>query len=207
MSDDPNTQAVVDETKTPAQPGAAVEDAREVDDLDKLLSEYGERPKPSPTQPERADTDEASKLLAIQMEIDGLKRFVSADKEAAESAKVMKDIRGDADSDIFTDGMILGWINGHPNSKTINEVWKNRENDPASAKRMIAGLKREFEKGPPSRLKELPDRNATEDRSAVTAAVRGASTKAPEGKAPDFKGMSDAEFRESVKKDYGFTPI
>ncbi len=53
------------------------------------------------------------------------------------------------------------------------------------------------------RIDSIP---VNQDREAVAAAVRGASKQAPEGRAPNFNNMSDNEFRDEVKKTYGFTP-
>jgi hypothetical protein len=48
----------------------------------------------------------------------------------------------------------------------------------------------------------FPDKDATEDRMAVSAAVRGTSTTAPAETPPNYGAMTDAEF-EAEKKRIG----
>lgn len=48
------------------------------------------------------------------------------------------------------------------------------------------------------------DPEATEDRNMVVAAVRGATSRAPEDAPPNYSGQSNAEFRKTVKERYGF---
>lgn len=58
-------------------------------------------------------------------------------------------------------------------------------------------------------LKATPrpvDRDATEVREAVTAAVRGASAKVPADTPPDYGRMSNYDFNKSVREKYGFDP-
>jgi hypothetical protein len=53
------------------------------------------------------------------------------------------------------------------------------------------------------KFSKMPDKQATEDRETVAAAVRGASTRAPEGKAPNFAAMSDNDFQAEKDKLFG----
>jgi len=53
---------------------------------------------------------------------------------------------------------------------------------------------------------EAPDPQSTEDREAVTAAVMGATSDAPEGPPVNYADMTDADFRRTLKKNFGFTP-
>lgn len=53
----------------------------------------------------------------------------------------------------------------------------------------------------------IPDRDATEDRAAVSAAVRGSSYAPPPTKPPDYSRMSNREFGDAVEKQHGFRPI
>jgi hypothetical protein len=51
------------------------------------------------------------------------------------------------------------------------------------------------------------DTQATEDRAVVAAAVRGASTnRAPETPPPNYSTQNNAEYRRSVREQYGFDP-
>ena len=46
----------------------------------------------------------------------------------------------------------------------------------------------------------MPDPETTADVAAVAAAVRGASSMAPEEKAPNYGAMNDAEFKRELAK-------
>jgi hypothetical protein len=48
--------------------------------------------------------------------------------------------------------------------------------------------------------KSFPDRAATEDRAAVSAAVRGASGAMPEERPPNYGAMNDAQFKAELAK-------
>ena len=54
--------------------------------------------------------------------------------------------------------------------------------------------------------KHVPDPDATAEKWAVAAAVRGASGVALAEKPPDFDRMSNAEFSRTVKEKYGYDP-
>ena len=96
------------------------------------------------------------------------------------------------------------WLDAQARSDPrLAAAWSQRHANPKQFQKVVTGLSQSFAK----KYGKLPDKQATEDREAVTAAVRGASTRAPEGKAPDYSGKSDAEFREDVRKNYGFNPI
>lgn len=200
MSEQSTTQAVVDETKAPAQQGAEENNARVEtgDDLDTLLNEFDEGTKPAPaaTQPERkpeaaSETKEASAdILAAASEI-------RQERFQRDMTATIKDVRGDLPSDLYDDDFMQAWIDTQAKKDPrLANAWVNRNNNAQQFARVKAALGKEFAK----RYGKLPDRQATEDREAVTAAVRGASTKAPEGKAPDYSKMTDAEFASEKAK-------
>lgn len=193
MSEELTTQAVVDETKAPAQPGAAETNARETtgDDLDTLLSEYKpaetrppETPKPEQTGSANETKDAAREVLDARDEI----RRERFDKDMNDT---IAKVRGDMPKEYFDDDLVRAYIDGRATKDTrLADAWINRMRNPQQFAKVVEALGRDFAK----KYGKLPDKNATEDREAVTAAVRGASTKAPEGKAPDYSKMTDAEF-------------
>jgi hypothetical protein len=61
-------------------------------------------------------------------------------------------------------------------------------------------------KGLREHVKSLPDRNATADRDAVVAAMRGASGQAPVGRAPDYSRKSNREYADAVEQEHGYRP-
>ncbi len=74
-----------------------------------------------------------------------------------------------------------------------------KDANPRQWGRIKSELGREFKK----KFDRVPDLQVTEDRAAVVAAVRGASTKAPVEKPPNLGQMSDAEFRQYTRQ-FGF---
>jgi hypothetical protein len=197
------TQAVVDDAAAGAVPPAQAPNARdEGDDLDKLLSQYDQQTQSHaapPTQPEpkagpagdpKTQTDPVVTALA--------NRLFKQDMN-----ETIKQVRGNLDPAFFDEPFVKAWIDGQATQDPrLTKAWLERDSNPKQFQKVVDQLGRNFAK----KYGKLPDRNATEDREAVTAAVRGASTKAPEGKAPDFAGMSNVEYREAHKKEYGYYP-
>jgi hypothetical protein len=207
MSEAQATQTAVDApdaTATPVVEGNGAQN--KADDLDTLLSEFDEGANKTSaaaqTQPEpKTVTDNDLKQTYEQMrafvgEAQGL-RF-RQDMDAT-----IKDVRGDLDSDLFDADFVESWLDGQARKDPrLANAWANRSANPKAFQKVKTELGRNFQK----KYGKLPDKGATEDREAVTAAVRGASTQAPASKAPDFSGMSNAEFREAHKKHYGYYP-
>jgi hypothetical protein len=69
----------------------------------------------------------------------------------------------------------------------------------------VNGLSRECQKEFAD-IGRKPDAATTEDREAVSAAVRGASTAPPPTKAPDVSKLSNDELRKQTQEKYGYTP-
>ena len=89
------------------------------------------------------------------------------------------------------------------NPEFANAWEQRRESAEAEARfnRVVTQVVKAMEK----KARAVPryDRDATEDREAVTAAVRGASAKAPPEKPPDFSRMSPAEFDAAKDRLFG----
>lgn len=200
---DQTTQAAVDETETQVTP--AVEDAGaqgKTDDLDSFLNEYESQTKqPEPTSERKANADLESQVLELRTQLNSFVQSAAEKKNSEDLTNAIKEVRGNLD---VQDWMVEGWISHQARTNPkINDVWNNRENDPTAARRLLSSLKTKFA----GEQAKSPDRNATEDREAVAAAVRTASsTKAPEEKPPDYAVQNDGEFRQSVKKQYGYDP-
>lgn len=205
MSEATTEQTAVDATKAPALPGAADgQDARkDGDDVDALLNTFessvkpAPEPKPQPKPEPKAGTD------ATTPQPDPAVAEVRAYIRKQDMTKTVAAVRGDLDPERHDDRLVEAWLNVRATEDPrIANAWVNRHNSPQAFEKIVAHLGREFQK----KYGNLPDKQATEDREAVTAAVRGASTKAPEGKAPDFAGMSNSQYREEHKKLYGYYP-
>lgn len=202
MSEEQDTQTVVDDTKAPAQQGATdTVDARtnDGDELDKLLAEFeagGSDDKPSKSAKPDTKTD-TNELDALRRKVDDLEGALREDKVGADLKASIKEVRGDLDADHFDDDFMIAFLDGQARKDPrLREAFAQRNANPKQWGRVLTTLGKQFA----GKYGKMPDRQATEDREAVAAAVRGASTKAPEGKAPDFGRMSDGEYRDYLDK-------
>lgn len=201
MSEDQTTQAAVDETKAPAQPGAEVTSARADDDLDTLLAEFDgsktsspEPAKPATAAPAADDVNDASaEVLRARDEI-------RQDRFKRDMNDTIDKVRGDLPADFYDNTFMQAWIDAKASSDPrLATAWVQRNENPQKFKQVIGALGKEFAK----KYGKLPDRQATEDREAVTAAVRGSSTRAPEGKAPDYAAMTPGDFQAEKDRMFG----
>ena len=205
MSEAIKEQAAVDATKAPALPGAeAGQDARtDGDDVDALLNEFKTTVPTAEPQPQPKPEPKTVPAQATPQQTDPAVAEVREFIRRQDMTKAVTTVRGDLDPDRFDDRIVESWLNVRAREdERIANAWLQRHSNPKGFEKVVAQLGREFQK----QYGKMPDQRATEDREAVTAAVRGASTKAPEGKAPDYSGMSNAEFRAAHKRDYGYYP-
>lgn len=196
------TQAVVEEAETQVPP--AVEDTgaqSQPDELEALLSTYEQQATPKPQTEQTQNTDLAATVRSLQDTVDAIRRSDADRRNTEDLARAINDIKGNSD---VKDYVVEGWINAEARTNPrINDIWSNRDSDPQAARKLISSLKSKFAK----EQTQKSDPNATEDRAVVAAAVRNASSnRAPEEKPPDFAGLTDGEFRQQVKKEYGFDP-
>lgn len=211
-----NKQAVTDETDKTTESSQEAGSGARTDDLDELLSEYDEGTSKSVSKPDKGGDKKAKpepKSEADGELLDQVKQLVAAQTQRErddhtrrfneDMSNVVKNVRGELDAGYFDDNLVRAWIDAqameHPK---LADAWANRNDDPKRFQRVVDQLGRDFTK----KYGTLPDKQLTEDREAVTAAVRGSSTKAPEDKAPDVAKMSDAEYRAHVRKTYGYDP-
>jgi hypothetical protein len=202
MTDTHNTQTAVDATKTPAEPGVAGNDAQvNGDELDTLLSEFDKTAAPpaaaasSPAQ--AAGTDD---LKALADEVRGLRTERQQETFRRDMDVTIKNIRGDLSPEFFDDRIVEAWVDAEARADPrLSQAWNDRHTNPKGFQKVVDTLGRKFA----SKYGKLPDKQATDDREAVTAAVRGASTRAPEGQAPDYSKMNDREFLAEKDKLLG----
>ena len=208
MSEEQTTQAVVDDADTRAVPGSEADSARkdDVPDLDALLAEFDKEAKPvvSPSPVAGADTQPDVKALAARLQsIEGAVQRVSQFEFRRDMDELVKSVRGDLDPEVFDSDIVEAWIDGLARKDPrLQRAWLEREANPRQFNSIKESLGKSFRK----KFDKLPDRNVTEDREAVTAAVRGASTRAPEDKPTNYSGMSNAEYRKKVREEHGFDP-
>jgi len=195
-------QPVVDETQGSATPEPTVDGARnDGNDLDSLLSQFEQESAPrtppvspqTPTQqqqpPDRPQIDPSVKMLVDRFEKEDLQKLV-------------KTVQGDNPE--FDDIVAEAFIDAMARRDTrLQRAWLERVANPKAFEQISKQLAKEFAK----RTARKTDPQATEDREAVAAAVRGSSTnRTPESAPPDFSRMGSAEYRNAVREKYGFDP-
>lgn len=201
---DQNTQTAVDETKAPALPGAEVGQDAQTDgaDLDKLLKEFDTTVAPStatpqtaPAQPQ-ASGDDLAKLVEDHVGR-ALDQHQAKLKIETQYNALIEKIHTDTGA---SQRLVRGFIEelGRANPE-LGTKYFNAKTD-AERNRIAAAVTREFQKD--FKATQI-DEAATADHAAVTAAVRGASQRAPEAPPPDFSRMTDAEFAQAKDKMLG----
>lgn len=197
---DETKQAVVETTDTPPAAGSEVTGARnDEDELQKLLSQYEEATRPPPPPPPVAAATPEISVLANQMQnMNGELTAMRQEQFKNDIGKAVESIRGDLDPNVFDNELVESWLDAQARKdERLQKVWNQRHQNPRDWQRAQETLGKLFQ----TKIRgKLPDRNATEDRDAVAAAVRGASTQAPAEQPQNWKGMTNAEYREAVRK-------
>lgn len=200
MSEEQTTQAAVDETKAPAEQGAAETSAQDDVGLEALLAEFEGSKSETPATAKPDTKVEAATDTDAKTRLDALERQIYEQKFQQDIAPVVQHIKGAIPDGVLTDAEILDLLDAKAKrDPRLAAAWVDRSKNPQGWKKVQEGLARDFAK----RFEKLPDKSATEDREAVTAAVRGASTKVPEGKTPDYHRMTPAQFQAEKDKMFG----
>lgn len=194
-------QAVVEQTDASPKADVKVDSAPDKggDDLDVLLKEFeqGQDQPPRPTPTPKAEVDTDLKVQGEQI------RALSNIQFRRDMNETIGKVRGELDVTYFDDEFVQAWIDAKAQTDPrLQRAWVDRHNNPAGFRRVVDGLGKDFAK----KYGKLPDQSATQDRETVAAAMRGASTRAPEDKPPNFSGKSNNEFADDVEKNYGYRP-
>lgn len=203
MSEDKTTQPVVDDTKAAAKPDATVDSARnDGADLESLLAQFEQQTtKPDPVSPSPQTPATQQQTTPAPTQPDPAVMRVINRIEREDISRLVNEVRGD--SDIEPD-LVEAWIDAQARKDIrLQRAWLERDVNPQAFQNIAKGLAKEFAKRASKRI----DPQVTEDRAAVAAAVRGASThRAPETPPPNYAQQSNAEYRRSVREQYGFDP-
>lgn len=151
--------------------------------LDELLTEFDEE-----TKPERTKDDRIGQVVSFVEEV----RAEKAQKELGEAIDdAVKQIKGDLEIDPdLAEGYLHVQARRNP---AVEKAFQNRGKNPAAWTRVLAKMNSELSG------KVSTDKEATDDREAVAAAVRSASTKAPEGEDQiDYTNMPEGEFNQLI---------
>ena len=204
MSEDTKQPATEkpDPAAAPAGEGSGAPEKK--DDFEAALNEYeaadgssSEQQKPKTEA--KADDETLSRLKRLENE--------QAERVYREDlGKVIGQVRGDFAADEVDDEFIDSWLNAQAKKDArIAQAWAQRHDDPAKFKRVVKGLTQAFAEKHARLRKQAQD--ATDTKEVVAHAVQRGQTKPSPGTAPDYSKMNDAEFREAVKKEHGFSPI
>ena len=184
-------------------------------DIDALLSEFTSANKPNadpaavPPQSPNTHWDKANavtmdKWLELAMESDKNKLILEAflrnhqqqadaQQERADFEEVLSEandyLEGLPVAEDFAKRWLLAEVQLNP---MLKEAWEYRRASPEHQAHAVKVIRRMF-KDMRRSAEHTPDPVATEDRAAVTAAVRGASQMAPPAKAPNYSKMSSNE--------------
>lgn len=194
---DTNTQAPVDETNATAAPVAEASNAAgDASDLESILKEFETQTKPEPKLEQKPQA-------STQVDND-LRREVAELKFKMEFEPVLNKIRGDIPKDVISDEELTDLVDGRAKrDPKLQNAWLNRSSNPAAWSKVEKALHADLSK----KFQPRVDKNATEDREVVAAAVRAASTtKASDEKPPDLSRMSNGEYRQWVMSNHGYDP-
>lgn len=199
-------QTVVTESDGQAKPGTEATDARKPDDLDTLLAEFEKTASSSPASKPETKPETAQVAPDVAKRLEALERERADDRVQRDLAPVIAKIKeGLPAPDLLDDQEIIDLLDGRAKrDPRLAAAWANRHTNPKAWDGVVTALSRELS----GKFKKLPDKAATEDRDAVAAAVRGASTTTPPpAKAPDYSKMGNAEYAAQVEKEHGFRPF
>lgn len=191
------TQPVVN-ADAAAQPAANAQTNGAGDDLDSLLSQYETATQTAPSPPQTAVVPPELKALADKVQyLEGQLGQVSKVSYKADMDSAIKNIRGELDPEVFDNSLVEAWLDSEARrDERLQRAWLEREAKPKAWEKIQGELGKNFSR----KFSKMPDRQVTEDRDAVTAAVRGASTKAPSEQAPNYASMDNAELRAEMRK-------
>ena len=183
---------------------------------DKLTKPATEAPEPSAPQipakaePPRAMSDDDMMLTALRVQSQQVlwEQFLHHQhfeklkhQEAADTAEVL------AMANDQLEGMkhlppdfAKRWLySQYAMDDELKEAWDNKRNENGEVNAAARAVVNRALKKMVQEARKVPTREdliATEDREAVTAAVRGASSKMPPAKAPNLSRMNDQEFAD-----------
>lgn len=209
---DENTQAVAEEGQDEAMPSPAPEGAQDEPDLSKLLTDFDRKTREArakqqarvESKPPQKETVSTERLIA---EIESLKKGRAEDRYKSDMGSLIKSLRGDFDANEVSDEFIEVWANTEGRkSPELRKLFREKDQHPAEYAEVVKALSDKFHKFVEKRGSQI-DSDATQEREVVAAAVRGTSKRPPPSREPEYSGMSDAQFRASVRKKYGFDPI
>ena len=197
MSD--NTGAA--DTEQQSQTADEDKGTRGEEDLDSLLSEYNGSV--SPTNGENLQSGQQPDLLKtlkdVQTRLERTEREAQEREYRESMGEAVKSLQGE-DLSYLPAEMLEGFLEIKARQdQRLRHAWNDRFANPQIFNRILKGYRNQLVELIGNRV----DKNVTQDREAVTASVRGASTKGsdkPKYSQKDLDGMTDREFFEKYDK-------
>lgn len=175
-------------TATDGQTQAVTEGAGAQDDLDALLKEFETQDQTTKSETTtETKPDDLQEVVAYVRNQQQSEILEQSRKDLSEAARIVK---GDLKID---DEIAEGYLHARANKDPrVAQAWAKRHENPSAYQKVLKSLGGDFAK----KFADLPDQAATEDRAAVAAAVRGASTRTQEPAidTKQLQGMNDAQF-------------
>lgn len=179
-------QAVANET-------APIETVDSAQDLDSLLNEFDASINSTQTkEPEQPNTNELIEFVREEREVRTKQREEEIKQQTANDIKsAVSVISEELEGLNLPERLIRGALyDKAENDPRFLQAWTNRSQDPKTFNKILKSFAKEV-KGD---FDNVPDRQATEDREALAAAVRSANTRSAEPETVDVTTMSDQEF-------------
>jgi len=179
-------------------------------DLEAILAEFDGQNKPkdeakagsdpnSEQKPKKAEPEiDVNAIATLEQEVKQIREDRARDQLNRIYSELTAGVQADAlDAEIFVNTKAS-------RDSRLNELYANREANPAAWSDAMKALKKEFVK----RFGKQVDKNVTDSREAVATAVQSATNAAPASELSDkdISKMSKTEFDELTRK-MGVTPV
>ena len=183
-------QAVAEETNVSAKPDAEVDSAQ--DDLDSLLREYEEKTEPK-VEPQ-ANPDKIAKVLSYIEEQEARQAEQALNDAITNSVKTVKsglDL-GFEMPDKYIEGILHSIA---AKDKRFLNAFQQRDSNPSGWEKALKAVSKDMQKD-----FAAVDHQATQDREAVTSAIRGAKQSTAQDETFDEKSVAKMSMDQLYKE-------
>lgn len=168
------------------------------DELDALMSEFDSEIGKAPSEQDAQQNGDMTEVLSFIREQKAEAAKKDANAGLDDAVKQLQRELGEDTPPMVVKGLLHAFAVDQPG---IVKAFEERKSNPTRWERTLRALAPKVREAMGSSV----DRSVTQDREAISAAVRGANTTAPEGKqvtAKDVAKMSDKEFA-AYQRDIG----
>jgi len=189
MSDE---QTVIDKTDTEAKPSGEVDNA--LDSLDSTLNEWDAKanPAPAPTAAAAKPGQDDTALINdyVKRQIDKENRAETQTDIDASVTRIKGSLKDVEAPDIAVKGILYAEVEESPEKLA---AWQARKTNPGAWDQVLKGVRDRVQK----EYVPLPDKDLTDDRDAVSAAIHSASKHTAQEVEVDWASMGDQEFQNA----------